>query len=69
MNKGTLDGGTLYGKAGTSGENKNGWFVGFYEKNNRYLYFAIRLSDGENATGLQSQKIARSIIEKYYCLM
>ncbi len=62
MDKGSINGGTLYGKTGTSGENNNGWFVGFYEKESKKIYFAINLSAGENVSGKQAEKIARGII-------
>ena len=62
MNKGSINGGTLYGKTGTNGEGNNGWFVGFYEKDNEKTYFAINLSAGENVSGKEAEKIARNII-------
>lgn len=62
MEKGDINGGALYGKTGTSGENNNGWFVGFYEKNNGKIYFAINLQAGENVSGKQAEKIAKDII-------
>lgn len=66
MQKGTINGGILYGKTGTSGEGSNSWFVGAYEKDNEYLYFAVRLSDGENVSGAEAEKITRNIIENYF---
>lgn len=62
MSKGNLNGGNLYGKTGTSGEGNNGWFVGFYEKENKKLYFAVNLSEGENVSGKQAERIAKNII-------
>ena len=62
MSKGNLNGGNLYGKTGTSGESNNGWFVGFYEKENKKLYFAVNLSEGENVSGKQAERIAKNII-------
>ncbi len=62
MSKGNLNGGNLYGKTGTSGEGNNGWFVGFYEKENKKLYFAVNLSEGENVSGKQAESIAKNII-------
>ena len=66
MNKGIIKDGTLYGKTGTSGENKNGWFVGFYEKNNECIYFAVRLFNGENVSGLKAEEITKDIISNNY---
>lgn len=62
MDKGSINGGTLYGKTGTSGENNVGWFVGFYEKESEKIYFAVELSAGENISGKQAEKIAKDII-------
>ena len=62
MRKDSINGGTLYGKTGTSGEGNNGWYVGFYEKNNEKIYFAINISAGENVSGKQAEKIAKNII-------
>ncbi len=62
MRKDIINGGILYGKTGTSGEGNNGWFVGFYEKDNEKIYFAINLSAGENVSGKQAEKIAKNII-------
>ena len=62
MRKDSINGGILYGKTGTSGEGNNGWFVGFYEKNNEKTYLAINLSAGENVSGKQTEKIAKGII-------
>lgn len=66
MNKGHINGGTLYGKTGTSGESNNSWFVGAYKKNNKYIYFATRLYKGENTTGAEAEKITRYILEDYF---
>ena len=66
MNKGTINGGNLYGKTGTSGENKNGWFVGAYEKDNKYLFFALRLYGGDEVSGPVAEKVLRKIIENKY---
>lgn len=62
MRKDSINGGILYGKTGTSGDGNNGWFVGFYEKDNEKTYFAINLSSGENVSGKQAEKIAKDII-------
>lgn len=66
MQKGTINSGTLYGKTDTSSEGNNSWLVGAYEKDNEYLYFAVRLSDGENVPGAEAEKITRDIIENYF---
>ncbi len=63
MNKGSINGGNLYGKTGTSGVNNIGWFVGFYERKNENVYFAVELSDGENVSGKQAEKMVKNIIE------
>lgn len=62
MDKGSINEGTLYGKTGTSGENNLGWFVGFYEKESKKIYFAVELSGGKNVSGKQAEKIAKDII-------
>jgi len=62
MRKENINGGTLYGKTGTSGEGNSGWFVGFYEKDNKKIYFAINLFAGENVSGRQAEKIVKDII-------
>lgn len=66
MDKGSINGGTLYGKTGTSGDGNNGWFVGFYEKDNEKIYFSINLSVGENVSGKQAEKITKNIIADYF---
>lgn len=66
MQEGTINSGILYGKTGTSSEKDNSWFVGAYEKDNEYLYFAVRLSNGENVSGAEAEKITRNIIENYF---
>lgn len=40
--------------------------MGAYEKDNEYLYFAVRLLDGENVSGAEAEKITRNIIENYF---
>lgn len=66
MNKGNVNGGTLYGKTGTSGESNIGWFVGFYEKENEKIYFAVQLSDGDNVSGKEAERITKDIILNYF---
>ncbi|MDO4200444.1 MAG: penicillin-binding transpeptidase domain-containing protein [Clostridia bacterium] len=66
MRKDIINGGILYGKTGTSGDGNNGWFVGFYEKDNEKTYFAINLSAGENVSGKQAEKTTKNIITDYF---
>lgn len=63
MKKRDINGGTLYGKTGTSGKGNNGWFVGAYEKNNKYLYFTTRLSAGSNVSGSKAEEIMKRYLE------
>lgn len=65
MKKGNINGGTLYGKTGTSGEGNNGWFVGVYEKNNKYLYFATRLSARSDVSGSKAEEITKYYFENF----
>lgn len=62
MQKESINDGLLYGKTGTSGNGNNGWFVGFYEKNGKKVYFAINLSSGKDISGKHAEKIAKNII-------
>lgn len=64
MNKRSVNGGTLYGKTGTSGESDIGWFVGFYEKENEKIYFAVQLSDGDNVLGKEAERITKLLMRK-----
>lgn len=66
MYRGDLKTGKLYGKTGTSKNNNNGWFVGFWENNGQRLYFALRLYRGSEATGPMAEKITRSILESKF---
>lgn len=57
---------SVYGKTG-SAESTNAWFVGFVEKNNKRIYFAIRISDkSQKLAGLVAKNIALDIIERHY---
>ena len=59
-----LDHGSLYGKTG-SGIGGNAWFVGFLEKNNHRIYFAVYLEDMQNkdiVSGNKAKEIAISIL-------
>ena len=51
----------IFGKTG-SGRNGNGWFVGFVEKENKFIYFAIFLND-KNTAGIDAKNIALNIID------
>ncbi len=66
MQKGIINGGKLYGKTGSSSTNKNGWFVGAYEKGGKYLFCAVRLFSGQEISGSTAEKILRNIIEIKY---
>lgn len=59
-----LDHGSLYGKTG-SGTDGNAWFVGFLEKNDHRIYFAVYLEDMQNkdiVSGNKAKEIAISIL-------
>lgn len=59
-----LDNGSLYGKTG-SGTDGKAWFVGFIEKSDNKIYFAIYLDDMQNrevVSGNKAKKIAISIL-------
>lgn len=58
-----IDGCKIYGKTGANVDNKIGWFVGFYEKNENKTYFAVRTYDGENISGVRAREIAKDIIK------
>ncbi|MGL4345554.1 MAG: penicillin-binding transpeptidase domain-containing protein [Cellulosilyticaceae bacterium] len=56
---------TLYGKTGSSRQ-KDAWFVGFIEKQEERIYFAIRIDDeSQKLAGAVAKKIAREIIDSY----
>lgn len=59
-----FDYGSLYGKTG-SGTGGNAWFVGFVEKNDNRIYFAVYLEDMQNkdiVSGNKAKEIAISIL-------
>lgn len=59
-----LDNGSLYGKTG-SGIDGKAWFVGFIEKSDNKIYFAIYLDDVQNkeeVSGNKAKEIAISIL-------
>ena len=59
-----LDHGSLYGKTG-SGTTGNAWFVGFVEKNDNRIYFAVYLEDMQNkdiVSGNKAKEIAINIL-------
>ena len=59
-----LDNGSLYGKTG-SGIDGKAWFVGFIEKSDNKIYFAIYLDDMQNrevVSGNKAKEIAISIL-------
>lgn len=59
-----LDNGSLYGKTG-SGTDGKAWFVGYIEKSDNKIYFAIYLDDMQNrevVSGNKAKEIAISIL-------
>ncbi len=62
-NNGNSSDSNIFGKTG-SGSNDNGWFVGFVEKENKFIYFAIFLND-KNTAGVDAKKIALNIIDDF----
>lgn len=59
-----LDNGSLYGKTG-SGTDSKAWFVGYIEKSDNKIYFAIYLDDMQNrevVSGNKAKEIAISIL-------
>jgi len=58
---------SIYGKTGT-GINCNGWFVGFMDKFDDRIYFAVYLEDenNEEITGLTAREIATQILDEEY---
>lgn len=53
----------IYGKTGT-GKDNSAWYTGFYEKNNKKIYFAIHIngSDNKKIAGADAKAIAENII-------
>lgn len=57
--------GKLYGKTGTGlshGENVNGWFVGFLERDGRIWCFAANIQDDEDASGSAAADLTVNIL-------
>ena len=58
------NGNKLYGKTGTgriSGNDVNGWFVGFVETADNVYFFAVNIQNNTNATGGIAAQITKSI--------
>lgn len=58
-----IDNNNVFGKTG-SGKGGNGWYVGFMEKENTLVYFAIFLND-KKSSGAEAKKIALKIIDDF----
>lgn len=59
------DNGSLYGKTGTgrvNGQDINGWFIGYIEKQDHTYYFATNIQGDSNATGKNATNISLSIL-------
>ena len=57
--------GKLYGKTGTgssNGKSRNGWFVGFLEKDGQTYCFATNLQGSDNCTGKTASEITLKIL-------
>ena len=57
----------LYGKTGTGSrgtEVQNGWFVGFAEKGEKTLFFAVSLQSEDGASGGRAMEIACEILRE-----
>ena len=61
----TKEGIKIYGKTGT-GTDGTAWFIGFVEKENTNIYFAIYLDDDSSneISGIKAQEIAFNILEE-----
>ncbi len=60
--------GRLYGKTGSGiadGQNINGWFVGFLERDGHVYCFAANLQDSDLATGASAAEMTLKILEDY----
>ncbi|MDO4305366.1 MAG: BlaR1 family beta-lactam sensor/signal transducer [Eubacteriales bacterium] len=58
--------GKLYGKTGTgsvNGQNVNGWFIGFIEKDGSIYCFATNLQNSEICTGSKASEITMNILD------
>ena len=57
--------GTLYGKTGTGrvdGQDRNGWFIGFVERQENTYFFATNIQAENNAAGSSAAEISLSIL-------
>ena len=57
--------GVLYGKTGTlasEGRNVCGWFIGFIEREDAPLYFAVNIQDEDSAAGAAAAELAFSVL-------
>lgn len=57
--------GVLYGKTGTlasEGRNACGWFIGFIEREDAPLYFAVNIQDKDSAAGAAAAELAFSVL-------
>lgn len=57
--------GSLYGKTGTGrvdGQDVNGWFIGYIEKNDNIYYFAANIQGTSNSTGSKAMEITTSVL-------
>lgn len=57
----------LYGKTGTgnvNGNNRNGWFVGYVERNGKVYIFATNIQGQERADGANAKTITLSILKE-----
>lgn len=61
--------GKLYGKTGTgqkNGQNVNGWFVGFLERDEGTYSFALNLQDSPNTSGNTAAKVTIEILHNLF---
>lgn len=61
--------GTLYGKTGTGdvdGQDVNGWFIGYIEKNDNTYYFATNIQGTSNTTGRKAMEITTSALSSLH---
>ncbi|MCJ7841445.1 BlaR1 family beta-lactam sensor/signal transducer [Lederbergia sp. NSJ-179] len=58
--------GQLFGKTGTgtiNGQDVNGWFIGFVEKDGHDYYFAVNIQNNGGANGTKAAEIAKHILQ------
>lgn len=61
--------GSLYGKTGTGrvdGQDVNGWFIGYIEKNDNIYYFATNIQGTSGATGSRAMEITTSVLSSLH---